>query len=87
MKLMSPDYKGMNEAKAREDFRRRLENYERAYQPLEEGDEDDEIQYCKLINVGKKVRKREGGSRGVGGVGGFGGRKNRIRRGRKEYRQ
>ncbi|GJJ73120.1 hypothetical protein EMPS_05478 [Entomortierella parvispora] len=55
MKLMSPDYKGMNETRAREDFRRRLENYERAYQPLEEEDEEDEIQYCKLINVGKKV--------------------------------
>ncbi|KAG0056415.1 hypothetical protein BGZ83_005130 [Gryganskiella cystojenkinii] len=55
MKLMSPDYKGVNETRAREDFRRRLENYERAYQPLNEEDEEDQIQYCKLINVGKKV--------------------------------
>ncbi|KAG0031765.1 hypothetical protein BGZ81_000607 [Podila clonocystis] len=55
MKLMSPDYKGMDETQAREDFRKRLENYERAYQTLGEEDEDEGIQYCKLINVGKKV--------------------------------
>lgn len=57
MKLMSPDYKGMDETQAREDFRKRLENYERAYQTLGEEDEDEGIQYCKLINVGKKVRE------------------------------
>ncbi|KAF8949051.1 hypothetical protein BGZ46_005209, partial [Entomortierella lignicola] len=54
MKLSSPDYKGMDEAQARDDFRKRLENYERAYQTLDENDEEDGIQYCKLINVGKK---------------------------------
>ncbi|KAG9063789.1 hypothetical protein KI688_003901 [Linnemannia hyalina] len=55
MKLSSPDYKDMDERQAREDFRKRLENYERAYQTLGEDDEEDGIQYCKLINVGKKV--------------------------------
>ncbi|KAF9109527.1 hypothetical protein BGX27_007502 [Mortierella sp. AM989] len=55
MKLSSPDYKGIDEARARDDFRKRLENYERAYQTLDEDDEEDGIQYCKLINVGKKV--------------------------------
>ncbi|OAQ26995.1 bifunctional 6-phosphofructo-2-kinase/fructose-2,6-bisphosphate 2-phosphatase [Linnemannia elongata AG-77] len=55
MKLSSPDYKDMDERQAREDFRKRLENYERAYQTLGEEDEEDGIQYCKLINVGKKV--------------------------------
>ncbi|KAF9427632.1 hypothetical protein BGZ94_004514 [Podila epigama] len=55
MKLSSPDYKGMDEAEAREDFRRRLENYEKAYQTLDEEDEVEGIQYCKLMNVGKKV--------------------------------
>ncbi|KAG0347780.1 hypothetical protein BG004_006952, partial [Podila humilis] len=55
MKLMSPDYKGMDEVQAREDFKKRLENYESAYQTLGEEDEDEGIQYCKLINVGKKV--------------------------------
>ncbi|KAF9193332.1 hypothetical protein BGZ51_003606 [Haplosporangium sp. Z 767] len=55
MKLSSPDYKGMDEAQARADFKKRLENYERAYQTLSEEDEEDGIQYCKLINVGKKV--------------------------------
>ncbi|KAI8595606.1 6-phosphofructo-2-kinase-domain-containing protein [Dissophora ornata] len=55
MKLSSPDYKGMDQAQARADFKKRLENYERAYQTLDEEDEEDGIQYCKLINVGKKV--------------------------------
>ncbi|KAF9345149.1 hypothetical protein BGX34_004988 [Mortierella sp. NVP85] len=55
MKLSSPDYKGIEEAQARDDFRKRLENYEKAYQTLDEEDEEDGIQYCKLINVGKKV--------------------------------
>ncbi|KAK3846776.1 MAG: 6-phosphofructo-2-kinase-domain-containing protein [Linnemannia gamsii] len=55
MKLSSPDYEGMDEKQARDDFRKRLENYERAYQTLGEDDEEDGIQYCKLINVGKKV--------------------------------
>lgn len=55
MKLSSPDYKGMDEKQARADFKKRLENYERAYQTLGEDDEEDGIQYCKLINVGKKV--------------------------------
>ncbi|KAF9100874.1 hypothetical protein BGX29_006201, partial [Mortierella sp. GBA35] len=55
MKLSSPDYKGMDEKQARDDFKKRLENYERAYQTLGEDDEEDGIQYCKLINVGKKV--------------------------------
>jgi 6-phosphofructo-2-kinase len=55
MKLSSPDYKGMDEKQARDDFKKRLENYERAYQTLGEEDEEDGIQYCKLINVGKKV--------------------------------
>ncbi|KAF8926733.1 hypothetical protein BGZ58_010957 [Dissophora ornata] len=54
MKLSSPDYKGMDQAQARADFKKRLENYERAYQTLDEEDEEDGIQYCKLINVGKK---------------------------------
>ncbi|KAG0213804.1 hypothetical protein BGX28_003478 [Mortierella sp. GBA30] len=55
MKLSSPDYKGVDEATARDDFKKRLENYERSYQTLGEDDEEDGIQYCKLINVGKKV--------------------------------
>lgn len=57
MKLSSPDYMGMDENQARDDFRKRLENYEKAYQTLGEDDEEDGIQYCKLINVGKKVRE------------------------------
>ncbi|KAG0230685.1 hypothetical protein BGW42_000803 [Actinomortierella wolfii] len=55
MKLSSPDYKGVNEQTAREDFRKRLENYEKAYQTLGDEEEDEGTPYCKLVNVGKKV--------------------------------
>ncbi|KAF9978316.1 hypothetical protein BGZ73_002907 [Actinomortierella ambigua] len=55
MKLSSPDYQGMNAQVASEDFRKRLENYEKAYQTLGEEEEDEGTPYCKLINVGKKV--------------------------------
>ncbi|KAJ1984222.1 Fructose-2,6-bisphosphatase [Dimargaris verticillata] len=55
MKLMSPDYQHMEPADARRDFLARLQNYERAYQTLGSWEERHDVQYCKIINVGKKV--------------------------------
>ncbi|RKP39390.1 6-phosphofructo-2-kinase-domain-containing protein [Dimargaris cristalligena] len=55
MKLMSPDYINMDPADARRDFLARLRNYERAYQPLGAWEERRDVQYCKIINVGKKI--------------------------------
>eukprot|EP00126_Sphaerothecum_destruens_P003738 Sdes_comp17523_c0_seq1m6757 len=59
LKLYSPDYRDKNPAQALQDFRARLENYEKAYETIQ----DDEglhqsIQYIKLINFGEKVIAR-----------------------------
>ncbi|KAL7750029.1 6-phosphofructo-2-kinase [Sorochytrium milnesiophthora] len=55
MKLLSPDYIGMEPTAAIADFTSRMKNYEKAYQPL--GDYEDQMgmSYIKVINVGKKV--------------------------------
>ncbi|ODV98278.1 hypothetical protein PACTADRAFT_48067 [Pachysolen tannophilus NRRL Y-2460] len=59
LKLSGPDYKDMNPQEALNDFRKRLENYEKAYETI--GDEEEEenekldIQFCKIINAGKKI--------------------------------
>ncbi|KAI9020664.1 6-phosphofructo-2-kinase-domain-containing protein [Phycomyces nitens] len=55
LKLSGPDYKGKDPAQALADFRSRVANYEKAYEPIGDWEEDNDIQYCKLINVGKKV--------------------------------
>ncbi|KAI8333669.1 6-phosphofructo-2-kinase-domain-containing protein [Chlamydoabsidia padenii] len=55
LKLLGPDYKDKDPSKALADFRSRVANYERAYVPLGEWEEDRDLQYCKMINVGKKV--------------------------------
>ncbi|ORZ19863.1 6-phosphofructo-2-kinase-domain-containing protein [Absidia repens] len=55
LKLLGPDYKDKNPCSALEDFRSRVANYERAYEPLGDWEEERDLQYCKMINVGKKV--------------------------------
>jgi 6-phosphofructo-2-kinase len=55
LKLLGPDYKDKDPSKALSDFRSRVANYERAYEPLGDWEEDHDLQYCKMINVGKKV--------------------------------
>lgn len=55
LKLSGPDYKDKNPAQALSDFRHRVANYEKAYEPIGDWEEDNDIQYCKLVNVGKKV--------------------------------
>ncbi|KAI8399472.1 Histidine phosphatase superfamily (branch 1) [Nakaseomyces glabratus] len=52
LKLFGPDYKGKDPKKSLLDFKERLSNYIKAYEPIE--DEED-IQYIKMIDVGKKV--------------------------------
>jgi len=51
LKVNSPDYINMDPVAARADFLTRLRNYEKVYEPLEE----DDIQYIKVIDVGKRV--------------------------------
>jgi 6-phosphofructo-2-kinase len=55
LKLRGPDYQHMNPDKALEDFKERVSNYEKAYETINDEEEEAGMQYCKLINVGKKV--------------------------------
>lgn len=52
LKLFGPDYKGKDPERALEDFKERLENYNRVYEPL---DDQEGFQYIKMINVGMKL--------------------------------
>ncbi|CAO3669974.1 unnamed protein product [Rhizopus stolonifer] len=55
LKLSGPDYKDKDPTLALSDFRDRVANYERAYEAIGEWEEEHDYQYCKLVNVGKKV--------------------------------
>jgi 6-phosphofructo-2-kinase len=56
LKLSGPDYRDMDPEVALKDFEGRLHNYEKAYETIDEGEEDiPGFQYVKMINVGKKV--------------------------------
>jgi 6-phosphofructo-2-kinase len=56
LKLSGPDYKDMDPDKAINDFLARLHNYEKAYEPIgDEEEKDDDFQYIKMIDVGRKV--------------------------------
>ncbi|KAI7897245.1 6-phosphofructo-2-kinase-domain-containing protein [Mucor mucedo] len=55
LKLSGPDYKNKDPVEALADFRSRVTNYEKAYEPIGDWEEAHDIQFCKLINVGKKV--------------------------------
>ncbi len=50
-KLRAPDYANMDADAAVRDFRARIANYERAYEPIGE----DEAAYVKLIDVGRQL--------------------------------
>lgn len=52
-KLRSPDYAGTDPDLAALDFRQRIANYEKIYEPLGEHDED--ASYVKLVDVGRQV--------------------------------
>ncbi|KAJ2001676.1 6-phosphofructo-2-kinase [Coemansia thaxteri] len=55
LKTQSPDYVGIDPEIAEADFRARLRNYERAYRTIGAAEEKLDVQYCKIIDVGKKV--------------------------------
>lgn len=52
LKLFGPDYKGKDPDKSLKDFKERLSNYLKAYEPIED---EENIQYIKMIDVGKKI--------------------------------
>ncbi|MCJ1300908.1 Fructose-2,6-bisphosphatase [Hypocenomyce scalaris] len=53
VKTTSPDYRGQDPEIAAQDFRNRIRNYEKVYQTIDEDEKD--LTYVKLINVGKQV--------------------------------
>lgn len=58
LKLQNDDYKGMETKKAMQDFLDRVVAYERVYQTIEDDEDNNNISYIKLINVGQKVITR-----------------------------
>ncbi|QLG72518.1 hypothetical protein HG535_0D02260 [Zygotorulaspora mrakii] len=52
LKLFGPDYKGKDPESSLRDFKERLVNYMKAYEPIED---EENIQFIKMIDVGKKV--------------------------------
>lgn len=46
-----PDYKNMTREAAEADFKKRIENYEKVYEPVDEP----HLSYCKVVNVGRTV--------------------------------
>ncbi|KAG0641955.1 6-phosphofructo-2-kinase-domain-containing protein [Tuber brumale] len=55
LKLSGPDYKGQDPVKALEDFKKRVEIYEKNYVPLGEYEERTGMQFIKMIDVGRKI--------------------------------
>ncbi|EGW32336.1 uncharacterized protein SPAPADRAFT_50901 [Spathaspora passalidarum NRRL Y-27907] len=56
LKLSGPDYKNMDPEVALNDFIGRLHNYEKAYETIDEAEEQiPGFQYVKIIDVGKKI--------------------------------
>lgn len=55
LKLSGPDYRGKDPEKSLEDFRQRVALYEKAYIPLGKYEEDNNIPYVQMVDVGRKV--------------------------------
>lgn len=55
LKLRGPDYKSQNPEKALQDFRRRVALYEQSYTPLGQVEEDEDVSYVQVIDVGRKM--------------------------------
>jgi len=55
LKLSGPDYKGKDPVKSLKDFQARVEQYEKKYEPLGDFEEKNDIPYCSMIDVGRKM--------------------------------
>ncbi|KAF2268913.1 bifunctional 6-phosphofructo-2-kinase/fructose-2,6-bisphosphate 2-phosphatase [Lojkania enalia] len=55
LKLSGPDYEGKDPVAALEDFRQRVAIYEKNYVPLGDYEEDNNMPYVKMIDVGRKM--------------------------------
>jgi 6-phosphofructo-2-kinase len=55
LKLSGPDYKGKDPVAALEDFKKRVAIYERNYTPIGDYEEENNMPYIQMIDVGRKV--------------------------------
>ncbi|KAI1000066.1 putative 6-phosphofructo-2-kinase [Podosphaera aphanis] len=55
LKLRGPDYRGKDPEASLNDFRKRVAAYESAYVPVGDFEEDNKMQYIKMIDVGRKI--------------------------------
>ncbi|KAF2443491.1 bifunctional 6-phosphofructo-2-kinase/fructose-2,6-bisphosphate 2-phosphatase [Karstenula rhodostoma CBS 690.94] len=55
LKLSGPDYEGKDPVAALEDFKKRVAIYEKNYVPLGDYEEDHNMSYVKMIDVGRKM--------------------------------
>ncbi|KIW67976.1 hypothetical protein PV04_03953 [Phialophora macrospora] len=55
LKLSGPDYKGKDPVASFKDFQARVEQYERSYQKLDEFEEEHNMAYCSMVDVGRKM--------------------------------
>ena len=59
--MTSPDYKGMNMDEAVDDFKKRIQHYEEAYEAIDE-EHDSDLSFIRIYNQGEKflVNKVQG---------------------------
>ncbi|POR30934.1 Putative 6-phosphofructo-2-kinase PB17E12.14c [Tolypocladium paradoxum] len=55
LKLSGPDYRDKDPHKSLEDFKNRVAAYASAYVPLGEYEEDNDMQYIQMVDVGRKL--------------------------------
>jgi 6-phosphofructo-2-kinase len=55
LKLSGPDYEGHDPVEALEDFKKRVAIYEKNYVPLGDYEEENNMPYVKMIDVGRKM--------------------------------
>lgn len=55
LKLSGPDYKDKDPVKSLKDFQERVVQYEKNYEPLGDFEEQNNIPYCSMIDVGRKM--------------------------------
>ena len=55
LKLSGPDYKDRDPAAALADFKKRVQMYEKTYVPLGDYEEENNMSYIQMIDVGRKI--------------------------------
>ncbi|EHY61305.1 6-phosphofructo-2-kinase [Exophiala dermatitidis] len=55
LKLSGPDYRGKDPVVALQDFQERVRQYEKSYQKLDEFEEEHDMPYCSMVDVGRKM--------------------------------